>query len=68
MANSQIIFSGHFGSCYGGNMNRSDFRKNFKSAGPVVLPVIHALDRVQAEKAAGIVVDGNWADDACIDE
>lgn len=110
-------------------MNRNDFRKMFKSAGPVVLPVIHVLDREQAErnvrvllnegaagcflinhdfgveqflpiiaevrqkfpslwlgvnflattgkyafpilgrmKAAGIVVDGYWADDACIDE
>ena len=31
-------------------MNRTDFRKQFKSTGPVVLPVIHVLDAEQARK------------------
>jgi uncharacterized protein len=110
-------------------MNRTDFRKMFKSVGPVVLPVIHVLDNEQATRNVqvaigegapgvflinhdfaypaflpiirhvrkrfpalwlgvnflavtgkqafpvlgelareGIIVDGYWADDACIDE
>lgn len=31
-------------------MNRTDFRKMFKSVGPAVLPVIHVQDKAQAER------------------
>jgi uncharacterized protein len=31
-------------------MNRNDFRKMFKSVGPVVLPVIHVQDNAQATR------------------
>ena len=38
-------------------MNRNDFRKMFKSAGPVVLPVIHVLDREQAERNVRVLLN-----------
>jgi adenine phosphoribosyltransferase len=31
-------------------MNRTDFRKNFKTLGPVILPVIHAVDEGQTKR------------------
>jgi uncharacterized protein len=37
-------------------MNRYDFRKLFKSVGPVVLPVIHVLDKPQAERNVRLLV------------
>ena len=38
-------------------MNRHDFRKMFKTVGPVVLPVIHVLDNAQAERNVRVVVE-----------
>jgi uncharacterized protein len=37
-------------------MNRSDFRKMFKSVGPVVLPVIHVQDKTQAERNVRVTI------------
>ena len=37
-------------------MNRSAFHKQFKSAGPVVFPVIHVLDTAQAERNVRIAI------------
>ena len=37
-------------------MNRFHFRKLFKSVGPVVLPVIHVLDRAQAERNVRVLI------------
>jgi uncharacterized protein len=37
-------------------MNRIEFRKIFKSVGPVVLPVIHVLDNEQATRNVQIVI------------
>ncbi len=37
-------------------MNRSEFRKRFKTAGPAVLPVIHARDRAQVVRNAQTAV------------
>ncbi len=37
-------------------MNRHQFRKFFKSVGPVVLPVIHVRDSMQAERNVRILV------------
>ena len=37
-------------------MNRFEFRKRFKTAGPAVLPVIHARDRTQVVRNAQIAV------------
>ena len=37
-------------------MNRYDFRKMFKTVGPVVLPVIHVLDKPQAERNVRILI------------
>ena len=37
-------------------MNRFEFRKRFKTAGPAVLPVIHARDRAQVVRNAQIAV------------
>lgn len=37
-------------------MDRSSFHKMFKSVGPVVLPVIHVTDEVQAERNARIAI------------
>jgi uncharacterized protein len=37
-------------------MNRNDFRKMFKSVGPVVLPVIHVLDNAQAERNVRVAI------------
>lgn len=37
-------------------MNRHEFRKLFKSVGPVVLPVIHVLDNQQAERNVRILI------------
>ena len=37
-------------------MNRYAFRKFFKTAGPVVLPVIHVLDNAQAERNVRTVI------------
>lgn len=37
-------------------MNRHEFRKLFKSVGPVVLPVIHVLDNEQAERNVRIAI------------
>ncbi|MDP6094866.1 MAG: BtpA/SgcQ family protein [Gammaproteobacteria bacterium] len=31
-------------------MNRTDFRKNFKTLGPVILPVIHVVDEDQSKR------------------
>jgi len=39
-------------------MNRHDFRRKFKAAGPVVLPVIHVLDSDQARKNIEAAQDG----------
>ena len=38
-------------------MRRGEFRKYFKSMGPVVLPVIHVLDSPQAKRNLATVVD-----------
>ncbi len=38
-------------------MNRYDFRKLFKTVGPVVLPVIHVLDNAQAIRNVRILVE-----------
>lgn len=37
-------------------MDRDDFHKLFKSSGPVVTPVIHVLDRAQAERNIAVAV------------
>jgi uncharacterized protein len=37
-------------------MNRNDFRKMFKSVGPVVLPVIHVQDNGQAERNVRVAI------------
>ena len=37
-------------------MNRFEFRKHFKSVGPVVTPVIHALDEIQVRKNVEVAV------------
>ena len=37
-------------------MERSAFRKLFKTLGPVVLPVIHVLDKAQAERNVRILI------------
>ena len=37
-------------------MNRHDFRKLFKTVGPVVLPVIHVIDNAQAERNVRILI------------
>jgi uncharacterized protein len=37
-------------------MNRNDFRKMFKSVGPVVLPVIHVQDNAQAERNVRVAI------------
>jgi uncharacterized protein len=37
-------------------MNRSDFRKFFKSVGPVVLPVIHVQDNAQATRNVSVAI------------
>ena len=37
-------------------MNRFEFRKRFKTAGPAVLPVVHAQDRTQVVRNAQIAV------------
>jgi len=37
-------------------MNRHGFHKLFKAPGPVVTPVIHVLDRVQAERNVAVAV------------
>jgi uncharacterized protein len=37
-------------------VNRTDFHKLFKSPGPVVLPVVHVLDNVQAERNVRILI------------
>jgi uncharacterized protein len=37
-------------------MKRNDFRKMFKSVGPVVLPVIHVQDSVQAERNVRVAI------------
>ena len=37
-------------------MNRFEFRKRFKTAGPAVLPVIHARDRAQVVRNAQVAV------------
>lgn len=37
-------------------MNRHDFRKFFKSVGPVVLPVIHVTDKSQAERNVRVAI------------
>ncbi len=39
-------------------MNRHDFRRKFNAAGPVVLPVVHVLDAVQARKNIVVARDG----------
>jgi len=39
-------------------MNRQDFQHNFRSSGPVVLPVIHVLDAEQAKKNIETAIDG----------
>ena len=38
-------------------MSRADFHKDFKSPGPVVLPVIHALDTSRTLKNIDILID-----------
>ena len=38
-------------------MNRYQLRKYFKSQGPVILPVIHALDNEQSERNVQIAID-----------
>ena len=38
-------------------MYRGEFRKYFKSMGPVVLPVIHVLDALQAKKNLATVIE-----------
>ena len=38
------------------SMRRNDFRKLFKSVGPVVLPVIHVQDNAQAERNVRIAI------------
>jgi uncharacterized protein len=37
-------------------MNRTDFRKMFKSVGPVVMPVIHVQDNAQAERNVRVAI------------
>jgi uncharacterized protein len=37
-------------------MNRTAFRKHFKSVGPVVLPVIHVLDNAQATRNVSVAI------------
>ena len=37
-------------------MNRHDFRKMFKTAGPAVLPVIHVIDAAQAERNVRVLI------------
>jgi uncharacterized protein len=37
-------------------MNRTAFRKKFKSVGPVVLPVIHVLDNAQATRNVRVAI------------
>ena len=37
-------------------MNRHDFRKMFKTVGPVVLPVIHVQDNAQAERNVRVLI------------
>ncbi len=37
-------------------MNRHEFRKMFKTVGPAVLPVIHVLDKAQAERNVRILI------------
>ena len=39
-------------------MYRDEFKKNFGTTGPVIIPVIHVLDREQAEQNIKIAVDG----------
>jgi len=39
-------------------MNRRDFKKTFGTSGPVVLPVIHVLDRDQAERNINTAIAG----------
>jgi uncharacterized protein len=39
-----------------GRMNRVEFRKHFKSVGPVVLPVIHVLDNEQATRNVSVAI------------
>ncbi len=41
---------------YFATMNRNDFRKLFKSVGPVVLPVIHVQDNAQAERNVRVAI------------
>ena len=38
-------------------MRRGEFRKYFKSMGPVVLPVIHVLDSSQAKRNLATVIE-----------
>jgi hypothetical protein len=38
-------------------MNRNDFRKMFKTVGPVVLPVIHVLDNAQATRNVRVLIE-----------
>ena len=42
-------------------MDRIGFHKLFKSPGPVVTPVIHVLDRAQAERNIAITVEAGAA-------
>lgn len=37
-------------------MNRIEFRKTFRAAGPAVLPVIHALDSAQVERNLSVAI------------
>ena len=37
-------------------MNRTDFRKNFKTLGPVILPVIHVVDEGQTKRNIQIAI------------
>ena len=38
-------------------MNRIQFRRYFKTAGPAVLPVVHVLDETQACRNAGMAIE-----------
>ena len=39
-------------------MNRDDFKRQFKTSGPVVLPVIHVLDAAQTRRNIEAAMDG----------
>lgn len=42
-------------------MTRTEFHKQFKAPGPVVLPVIHVLDQAQTQENVGIVIGAGAA-------